>query len=584
MPTVYADELSDGRGASVLLKILKKWKGSLYKLVWVDLLIYILAYYILNLSYRFAMNENQKKTFEEIVEFCEKTKGDIPISFLLGFFVAGIITRWYQMYLFIPWMNQIALQVASSVNGKNQAGSRKIRLTIMRYMNLAWVLMMKRISDQIACRFIKNETGSVPSALGPVLPKRKSTNHKHLISRNTCQPWSIDASEVVRPAPSKSVLQQQTSQNSGQLQQNKIDYSSVNANNYNNNNSNSNNNNSNLYGRPQTPDAHTPLAPLAADEECGVLPDAFEAADVVELRETFRAFNQDQKVKSSFGVLITEAEISSFERIAADWFKRTKTNYTPEYWIPIQWAQRLTLKALDSGYISDPKVAFYTVENIGRVRQKMQDLQVYSSIMIPLVYTQVVIIAVYSYFMCQIFACQFVENRPDDKSRKIDLYVPIFSIFSFLFLMGWLKVALCVMNPFGDDDEDFQTSKILDYNLDVSFRSVYMDSDSFPEYLSPPIGKKRTEDDGEDDLLKFLDQIDQELAEVTDRELPNDVSNLEMRPSLCERARNLCCCEKKEPPPPPIFVTNVDYDRYFDTPMKPSHLHPSVKKWTWLNL
>ncbi|VDQ17213.1 unnamed protein product, partial [Trichobilharzia regenti] len=51
------------------------------------------------------------------------------------------------------------------------------------------------------------------------------------------------------------------------------------------------------------------------------------------------------------------------------------------------------------------------------------------------------------------------------------------------------------MNPFGDDDEDFQTSKILDYNLDVSFRSVYMDSDSFPEYLSPPIGKKRTDDD-----------------------------------------------------------------------------------------
>ncbi|CAH8588431.1 unnamed protein product [Schistosoma guineensis] len=568
MPTAYADELSDGRGASVLLKILKKWKGSLYKLVWVDLLIYISAYYVLNLSYRFAMNDKQKVIFEEIVEFCVRTKGDIPISFLLGFFVSGIISRWYQMYLYIPWMNQIALQIASSINAKSEEGSRKIRLTIMRYMNLAWVLMMKRISDQIACRFIKNDDiGSLPSALGPVLPKRKSTNHKHLISRNTCQPWSIDASEVVRTSPSKSILQQQLSQSQYPIQT-KLD-SPLN----------------NIFVQPQTPnssDVHTPLAPLATDEECGALPDAFEAADVVELREMLRAFNQDQKVKSSFGVLITEKEISSFERIAADWFRRTKTNYTPEYWVPIQWAQRLTLKALQSGYIDDPKVAFYTVENIGRVRQSMQNLQVYSSIMIPLVYTQVVIIAVYSYFMCQIFACQFVEHRNQNGQHNVDLYVPIFSIFSFLFLMGWLKVALCVMNPFGDDDEDFQTSKILDYNLDVSYRSVFMDPDAFPENLSAPSGNKRSDDNESDDLQKFLDQVDHEIEEVRNKGLLNDVSNLEMHPSFCERARNLCCCEKKKPPPPAIMVTNVDYERYYDIPMKPSHLHPSVKKWTWL--
>ncbi|KAH8858685.1 Bestrophin-1 [Schistosoma japonicum] len=545
MLSSYLLDISNGQGTFVFLIILKKWKGSLYKLVWIDLLIYISAYYVLNLSYRFAMNDKQKIIFEEIVEFCVRTKGDIPISFLLGFFVSGIISRWYQMYLYIPWMNQIALQIASCINGKSEDGSRKIRLTIMRYMNLAWVLMMKRISDQIACRFIKNDDiGSVPSVLGPILPKRKSTNHKHLISRNTCQPWSIDASEVVRTTPSKSILQQQISQTQ-YTSPIKLD-SPFNS----------------IYAQPQTPnssDVHTPLAPLATDEECGALPDAFEAADVVELRETFRAFNQDQKVKSSFGVLITETEISSFERIAADWFRRTKTNYTPEYWIPIQWAQRLTLKALESGYITDPKVAFYTVENIGRVRQKMQDLQVYSSIMIPLVYTQVVIIAVYSYFMCQIFACQFVDHRNEDGQHKVDLYVPIFSIFSFLFLMGWLKVALCVMNPFGDDDEDFQTSKILDYNLDVSYRSVFMDNDAFPENLTAPLGKKRTDETEIDELEKFLDQIDNEIAEVRNRGLPNDVSNLEMHPSFCERARNLCCCEKKKSPTPPVIVTNADY-------------------------
>ena len=72
------------------------------------------------------------------------------------------------------------------------------------------------------------------------------------------------------------------------------------------------------------------------------------------------------------------------------------------------------------------------------------------------------------------------------------------------------QVALCVMNPFGDDDEDFQTSDILDYNLEVSFRSVYMDGASFPQYLTFPFGKKAP-DNSPEDLERFLEDIDCDL-------------------------------------------------------------------------
>lgn len=558
MPSSYIIDISNGQSVFIFLIILKRWKGSLYKLVWVDLLIYIMAYYILNLSYRFAMNDQQKIIFEQIVKFCEKTKGDIPISFLLGFFVSGIISRWYQMYLFIPWMNQIALHVAANVNGRNEEGSRKVRLTVMRYMNLAWVLMMQLISDQIATRFLSEDDHvSVGSALKPVVTRRRAVSHKHVICRNTCHPWSIEANETTRS--SRSYIQQQT----------KLDHSRTLS-----------------MIPPATPnnsEVLTPLAPLATEDEYGVLPDAFEANDVVQLREKLRAFNLDKKVRSTFGILITESEILSFERIAADWFRRTKTKYTPEYWIPMQWAQRVVLKAYESGYINDPKTAYYTIESIGRLRKQMQDLQVYSSIMIPLVYTQVVIIAVYSYFLCQIFACQFVENR-EGKEQNIDLYVPIFSIFSFLFLMGWLKVALCVMNPFGDDDEDFQTSNILDYNLEVSYRSVYMDPRTFPEHLSMPLGIKRKPDDTTpDDLEEFLETCEQEISKVADLDPTHDVSNLEMKPSRCEKARKLLCCEKQPPlREPAIYVTNSEYAEVHNTDTKPSVYHPSVKKWAWL--
>ncbi|CAL8104269.1 unnamed protein product [Calicophoron daubneyi] len=511
MSITYADDISDGQKSLIFGKILGRWKGSLYKLVWVDLLIYISMYYILNLTYRFAMSENQKRMFESIVLFCERAKGNIPISFLLGFFVAGIITRWYSMYMYIPWMNEVALDVAASINGRDEAGTRKIRMTIMRYLNLSWILMMRLISDQIAIRFSAGDGYAFEGNDKPTSPKRRTAVSKQKISRNTCHPWSIDQTDAFRSLTSR------------------------------------NSNHPRHTTDATTPDACTPLTPLTAspipgEEDYFPCPDAFQALDDNKLRKDLASFNQDKQVKRTFGIIITKDEIDAFERTAIECYRRTKTKYTPEYWIPIQWAQRLALKALQNGYILDPKTAYIIIDRIGDVRKQMQDLQIFSSIMIPLVYTQVVIIAVYSYFMCQLFACQFVENRGgNNKEDNIDLYIPIFSIFSFLFHMGWLKVALCVMNPFGDDDEDFQTSSILDYNLEVSYRSVYMDPVSFPANLSFPLGGKIKEGQ-HSDLQDFLNEIDCDLNKKFDQPAEKNFSNLEVRPTRMSKCRRLMCC------------------------------------------
>ena len=47
------------------------------------------------------------------------------------------------------------------------------------------------------------------------------------------------------------------------------------------------------------------------------------------------------------------------------------------------------------------------------------------------------------------------------------MVVPFFTILEFVAYMGWIKVAETLLNPFGDDDEDFEINYLIDRNLQV---------------------------------------------------------------------------------------------------------------------
>lgn len=81
---------------------------------------------------------------------------------------------------------------------------------------------------------------------------------------------------------------------------------------------------------------------------------------------------------------------------------------------------------------------------------------------------QVVTIAVYCFFLFSVLSEQFLDPKQQLPNNIIDLYVPIFSLLQFFFYIGWLKVAESLINPFGEDDHDFEFVDLIKRHLEVS--------------------------------------------------------------------------------------------------------------------
>ncbi|XP_042226784.1 bestrophin-2-like [Homarus americanus] len=155
-------------------------------------------------------------------------------------------------------------------------------------------------------------------------------------------------------------------------------------------------------------------------------------------------------------------------------------------WMPLVWASMVAAQARREGRCPDDYGLKAMIKEITNLRYNCGKLQEYHTMSVPLVYTQVVTMATYSYFAFSILGRQFLDPKQGYDNHSIDFYVPIFTFLQFIFYMGWLKVAESLLNPFGDDDDDFDTNDFLDRHLEISYMIVDVMHKSYPDVLTDP--------------------------------------------------------------------------------------------------
>ncbi|KAH8242447.1 hypothetical protein KR032_006744 [Drosophila birchii] len=328
MTVSYTAEVATCSHFGCFWKLLIRWRASIYKIIWVDLLAFLVCFYLVAVIYRYALSSKDRVYFEEIVMYCHSYGNLIPLSFVLGFYVGIIVDRWWNQYITVPWPDPLAVYVSALVRGQDEHG-RLMRRTIMRYTCLSLTMVLTLIS--------------------PVI-KRRFPSYDQLI-------------------------------------------------------------------------------------EVGLL-NANEAS-------------------------IIKAMDAKFPK-------------HPKYWMPIIWASSIVTRARKEGRIWDDFSLKSMIDEMNKFRAGCNMLIHYDTISVPLVYTQVVTLAVYSYFIAAIFGHQWIDRESEGGlyNNIVDYYFPLFSTLEFFFFMGWLKVAETLICPFGDDDDDFELNWLIDRNLQVSYLIV----------------------------------------------------------------------------------------------------------------
>lgn len=154
-----------------------------------------------------------------------------------------------------------------------------------------------------------------------------------------------------------------------------------------------------------------------------------------------------------------------------------------KYFVPINWALTIVFQAHKDGHISAPPSLNSCLTEIKTFRTNLALLCNFDWVPVPIAYPQVVFLAVRVYFVICLVSRQYILGETASNKSVIDLYVPFMTILQFIFVVGWMKVAEALLNPLGEDDDDFECNYLIDQNIATGLAIVDETFEQCPKLL-----------------------------------------------------------------------------------------------------
>ncbi|CAL4068510.1 unnamed protein product, partial [Meganyctiphanes norvegica] len=84
--------------------------------------------------------------FEDLVVYFNKFTKDLPLSWMLGFYIGVVVKRWWDQFKSIPWPDSLAFRINAAIKTTDEQ-SKMTRRTIIRYVNCGITLALMRLID-----------------------------------------------------------------------------------------------------------------------------------------------------------------------------------------------------------------------------------------------------------------------------------------------------------------------------------------------------------------------------------------------------------------------------------------------------
>ncbi|KAH7698971.1 bestrophin-3, partial [Aphelenchoides avenae] len=151
MTVPYSFDISSSSPSS-FLQVIFRWKGSVWKSVFVEFFVWLLLYYIIFFIHRDGLDPDQKEYFEGLVRYVYDTMSYLPMSFLLGFFVTIVFDRWRQIFDNIEFIDNVSFYTSTLIRGSDEE-TIIARRNILRYICLTQLLVFRDVSLRVRKRF-----------------------------------------------------------------------------------------------------------------------------------------------------------------------------------------------------------------------------------------------------------------------------------------------------------------------------------------------------------------------------------------------------------------------------------------------